>query len=69
MSLTPGQQHTVFLKEGNVEKISKVDIGIYVMPPNGGITQSITTAKVNIPHVSKEARDSQIFSSLESGFL
>ena len=27
-----------FLKESNVEKIRKVDVGINVMSPNGGIT-------------------------------
>ena len=35
-----------FLKEGNVDNISKVDIGINVMSPNGGITQYIAIAKV-----------------------
>ena len=57
------------LKEGNVDKISKFDIGINVMSPNGGIKQSIATVKVKLPHVSKEARDAQIFSSLASGSL
>ena len=58
-----------FLKEDNVENISNVNIGINVMPPNGGITQSTTTAKFNLPHVSKEARDTHIFSYLASGSL
>ena len=53
-----------FLKEGNVDNISKVDIGINIMSPNGGITQSIATAEVKLPHVSKEARDAYIFLSL-----
>ena len=39
------------------------------MSPNGGVTQSIGTAKVKLPHVSKKARDAQIFSSLASGYL
>ena len=39
------------------------------MSPNGGITQSIVTAKVKLPHVSKEASDAHIFLSLESGSL
>ena len=58
-----------FLKEGNVDNISKVDIGINVMSPNGGITQSIATAIVKLPHVSKETRDAYILLSLESGSL
>ena len=58
-----------FLKEGNVDNISKVDIGINVMSPNGGITQSIATAEVKLPHVSKKARDTHIFSYLASGSL
>ena len=39
------------------------------MSPNGGITKSIAIAKVKLPHVSKEARDAHIFSSLVSGSL
>ena len=39
------------------------------MSPNGGITQSIATAEVKLPHVSKEARDAHIFLSLSSGSL
>ena len=39
------------------------------MSPNGGVTQYIVTAKVKLPHVSKKARDTQIFSSLASGSL
>ena len=39
------------------------------MSPNGGIAQSITTAEVKIPHVSREARDAHIFLSLASGSL
>ena len=58
-----------FLKESNVEKIRNVDVGINVMSPNGGVTQSIATAKVKLPHVSKTARDAHIFSSLASGSL
>ena len=58
-----------FLKDGNVDNISKVNIGINVMSPNRGITQSIATAKVKPPHVSKEARNTHIFSSLTSGSL
>ena len=54
------------LKEGNVDNISNIDIGINAMYPNGGITQSIASAEVKLPHVSKEARDAHIFSSLES---
>ena len=41
-----------FLKEINVEKIRSVDVGINVMSPNGGATQSIATAKVKLSHVS-----------------
>ena len=58
-----------FLKESNVEKIRKVDVGINVMSPNGGVTQYIATAKVKLPHVSKKARDAHIFLSLASGSL
>ena len=58
-----------FLKESNVYKIRKVDVGINVMSPNGGITQSISTAEVNLPHISKKARDAHIFLSLASGSL
>ena len=36
------------------------------MSVNGGITQSIATDKVNLPHVSKETRDAHIFSFLAS---
>ena len=39
------------------------------MSPNEGVTQSIATAKVKLPHISKKARDTNIFSSLESGSL
>ena len=39
------------------------------MSPNGGITQSIATAEVNIPHVSKEACNNHILYSLASGSL
>ena len=39
------------------------------MSPNGGVTQSIATAEVKIPNVSKIARDAHIFSSLASGSL
>ena len=39
------------------------------MSRNGGITQSIATAEVNLPHVSKEARDAYIFSFLAFGSL
>ena len=39
------------------------------MSPNGGITQSIATAKVKLPQFSKEARNAHIFSSLTSGSL
>ena len=38
-----------FLKEGNVEKIRKVDVGINVMSPNGGVAQSIATSEVKLP--------------------
>ena len=38
-----------FLKEGNVDNIINVDIGINVMSPNGGITQTISTAEVKPP--------------------
>ena len=41
-----------FLKESIVEKIRKVDVGINVMSPNGGVTQSIATAEVKLPQVS-----------------
>ena len=58
-----------FLKEGNVDNIITVDIGINVMSPNGGITQSIAIAEVKPPHISKEARDTHIFLSLASGSL
>ena len=58
-----------FLKESNIDKIRKVDVGINVISPNGGVTQSIATAEVNLPHVSKKARDPHIFSSLASGSL
>ena len=30
------------------------------MSPNGGVTQSIATAKVKPPHVSKKSRDTHI---------
>ena len=36
------------------------------MSPNGGVTQSIATAEVKPPQVSKTARDAHIFSSLAS---
>ena len=39
------------------------------MSTNGGVTQSIATAKEKLPHVSKTARDAHIFSLLESGSL
>ena len=39
------------------------------MSPNGGVTQSIATAEVKLPHVSKTAREAHIFSSLASGSL
>ena len=55
-----------FLKESNFEKIRNVDVGINVMSPNGGVTQSIATAEVKPPHVSKTARDAHIFLSLAS---
>ena len=58
-----------FLKECNVDNISNVDIGINVMSPNGGITQYITSVEVKLSHVSKEACDAHIFSSLTSGSL
>ena len=58
-----------FLKEGNVDNISNIDIGINAMSPNGGITQSIATAEVRLPHVSKEIRDAHIFLYLASGSL
>ena len=58
-----------FLKEGNVDNISNVDIGINVLSPNRGITQSIATAKIKPPHVSKESRDAHILLSLASGSL
>ena len=58
-----------FPKERNVEKIRNVDIGINVMSTNGGVTQSIATAEVKLPHISKIARDAHIFSSLASGSL
>ena len=58
-----------FLKERNVDKIRKVDVGINVMSPNGGVTQSIATTKVKLPHVSKKARDAHILLSLASGYL
>ena len=38
-----------FFKEGNVDNISNVDIGINVMSLNGGIAQSIVTAEVKHP--------------------
>ena len=49
-----------FLKESNVEKIRKVDVGINVMSPNGGATQSIATAKVNPPHVKLQVADMRV---------
>ena len=49
-----------FLKESNVEKIRNVNVGINVMSPNGGVTQSIATAEVKPPHVPKTARDVHI---------
>ena len=49
-----------FLKEINVDNIRKVDVGINVISPNGGVTQYIVTAKVKLPHVSKKARDTHI---------
>ena len=58
-----------FLKESNAEKIRNADVGINVMSPNGGVTKSIATAKVKLPHVSKTARDAHILSSLASGSL
>ena len=58
-----------FLKEINVEKIRKFDIGINVMAPNGGVTQYIATSEVKLPHVSKIARNAHIFSPLASGSL
>ena len=39
------------------------------MSPNGGITQSIATAKVKLPRISKEAHDTHIFLPLASGSL
>ena len=39
------------------------------MSPNGGISESIATAEVDLPHVSAEAREDHIFSSLASGSL
>ena len=39
------------------------------MSSNGGITQSIATAKVKLPHVSKKSRDAHILSSLASSSL
>ena len=39
------------------------------MSPNVGVTQSIVTAEVNPPHVSKTARGAHILSSLASGSL
>ena len=39
------------------------------MSPNGGVTQSIATAEVKLPHVPKTARDAHIFLSLASGSL
>ena len=39
------------------------------MSPNGGVTQSIATAEVKLPHVSKKSRDTHIFSPLASGSL
>ena len=56
-----------FMKERNVEKIRNVDVGINVMSPNGGVTQSIATAEVKLPQVSKTACDAHILSSLASG--
>ena len=38
-----------FLKESNVEKFRNVNVGINIMSPNGGVTQSIATAEVNPP--------------------
>ena len=58
-----------FPKERNVEKIRNINVGINVMSPNGGVTQSIATAEVKLPHVSKTERDAHIFSSLVSGSL
>ena len=58
-----------FLKEGNVDKISNVDIRINVMYPNGGITQYIANVEVKPPHISKESRDTHIVLSLASGSL
>ena len=58
-----------FMKESNVEKIRKVDVGINVMSPNGGVTQSIAIAEVKLPHVSKKSREPHIFSSLAPGSL
>ena len=58
-----------FLKESNVEKIRNADVVINVMSPNGGVTQSIATAEVKLPHVSKTAREAHILSSLASGSL
>ena len=39
------------------------------MSPKAGISESIATAKVDLPHVSAEACEANIFSSLESGSL
>ena len=41
-----------FLKEGNVDIISNVDIGINVMSPKVGITPFIATTEDKLPHVS-----------------
>ena len=58
-----------FLKESNVKKIRNVDVGINVMSPNGGVTKSIATAEVKLPHVSKTACDAHLCSLLASGSL
>ena len=60
--IVTGTTKHCFLKESNVEKIRNVNIGINVMSPNGGVTQSIATAKVKLPHVSKKARDAHMSS-------
>ena len=48
--LDTGTTTRCFLKEGNADNISNVDIGINIMYPNVGITQSIATAKDKPPH-------------------
>ena len=52
-----------------LKKIRNVNVGINIMSPHGGVTQSIATAELKLPHISKKAREAHIFLSLASGSL